>query len=81
MKQAVKDADKARKRWFDGVSGKPKFKSKRKSKVSFYVNYESLKRTKEGFRGEKIGVVKTYQPLPKLPKGENYSNPRISYDG
>ncbi|AHN21521.1 RNA-guided endonuclease InsQ/TnpB family protein [Lysinibacillus varians] len=77
MKQAVKDADKARKRWFDGVSGKPKFKSK----VSFYVNYESLKRTKEGFRGEKMGVVKTYQPLPKLPKGENYSNPRISYDG
>lgn len=81
MKQAVKDADTARKRWFDGVSGKPKFKSKRKSKVSFYVNYESLRRTKEGFQGEKIGVVKTYQPLPKLPKGENYSNPRISYDG
>lgn len=81
MKQAVKDADAARKRWFEGLSDKPKFKSKRRGKISFYVNYESLKRTKEGFRGEKLGVVKTSQPLPKLPKGETYSNPRISYDG
>lgn len=81
MKQAVKDADDARKRWFKGESNKPKFKSKKRSKPSFYVNYESLKRTKEGFQGEKIGVVKTYQPLPKLPKGEKYNNPRISYDG
>ncbi|MGL5764509.1 MAG: RNA-guided endonuclease InsQ/TnpB family protein [Sarcina sp.] len=81
MKQGVKDADNARKRWFDGVANKPRFKSKRKSKSSFYVNYESLKRTKEGFKGEKIGVVKTCQPLPKIKKGEKYSNPRISFDG
>lgn len=40
-----------------------------------------MKRTKNGFRGEKLGIVKTYQPLPKLPKGQLYSNPRISYDG
>lgn len=81
MKQAVKDADLARKRWFEGISGKPKFKSRRKSKISFYVNYESLKRVSDGFRGEKIGIVKTYQPLPEIPKGQKYLNPRISYDG
>lgn len=81
MKQAVKDADTARKRWFDGISDKPKFKSRRKSKISFYVNYESLKRVNGGFRGEKIGMVKTYQPLPKLTESQKYSNPRISYDG
>lgn len=81
MKQAVKDADLARKRWFQGLSEKPRFKSKHKSKNSFYVNYESLKRVQNGFRGEKIGLVKTCQPLPKLKKGEKYSNPRISYDG
>ena len=81
MKQAVKDANLARKRWFEGVSGKPKFKSRRKSKISFYVNYESLKRTKEGFQGEKLGIVKTYQSLPKLQAGQMYSNPRISFDG
>ena len=81
MKQAVKDADEARKRWFKGVCDKPKFKSRHKSKISFYVNYESLKRTKEGFRGEKIGIVKTCQSLPKLKDNKKYSNPRISYDG
>lgn len=81
MKQAVRDADLARKRWIKGTSGKPKFKCKHRYKDSFYVNYESLKRTKDGFRGEKIGAVKTCTPLPKLKKGEYYSNPRISYDG
>jgi putative transposase len=81
MKQGVKDADMSRKRWFNGLANKPKFKSKRKSKISFYVNYESLKRTNNGFKGEKIGLVKTCQPLPKLKKNQKYSNPRISFDG
>ena len=81
MKQAVKDADLALKRWLKGISGKPKFKSKHRCKDSFYVNYESLKRTKDGFRGEKIGNVKTCGSLPKIKKGEHYSNPRISFDG
>ncbi|MGL4373982.1 MAG: RNA-guided endonuclease InsQ/TnpB family protein [Turicibacter sp.] len=81
MKQAVKAANDSRHRWFKGLSKKPKFKSRHKSKISFYVNYESLRRVNHGFQGEKLGVVKTYQPLPKLAKGETYSNPRISYDG
>ena len=81
MKQAVKDASLARDRWFKGVSSKPKFKSRHKTKLSFYVNYESLKRADGGFRGEKIGFVRTYQPLPKLKNGKKYSNPRISFDG
>lgn len=81
MKQAVKDANEARDRWFKGVSGKPKFKTRHKSKISFYVNYESLKRVEGGFQGEKIGFVKTTQPLPKLTGNQKYSNPRISYDG
>jgi len=81
MKQAVKDADLAVKRWLKGISGKPKFKCKHQCKDSFYVNYESLKRTKNGFRGEKIGNVRTCSPLPKLKKDEHYLNPRISFDG
>lgn len=81
MKQGVKDANLARDRWFKGLANKPKFKSRRKSKISFYVNYESLKKVNGGFKGEKIGFVKTYQPLPKLKKDEKYSNPRISFDG
>ena len=81
MKQAVKDADLAIKRWLKGISGKPKFKCKHQCKDSFYVNYESLKRTKNGFKGEKLGNVKTCNPLPKLKKDEHYLNPRISFDG
>lgn len=79
MKQAVKDADIALKRFFKKISGFPKYKSRRKSKISFYVNYESLKRLPNGFQGEKLGYVKTSKPLPKV-KG-HYSNPHISYDG
>ena len=81
MKQAVKDADFAYQRFFKHLADKPKFKKKDKCKLSFYVNYESLVRTQNGFRGEKIGVVKTSEPLPKLDKSQKYSNPRISFDG
>ena len=81
MKQAVIDAEKEFKNYLTGNKGKPKYKSRKYSKASFYVNYESLRRTDNGFKGEKIGVVKTAYSLPKLPKGQKYANPRISYDG
>ena len=68
MKQAVKDADEAYKRFKSGKTKKPKFKSKHKSKISFYVNYESLAKKQGGFQGEKLGFVKTASPLPKLKK-------------
>nr|DAX80908.1 MAG TPA: endonuclease [Bacteriophage sp.] len=81
MKQGVKDANIALQGFFKLNKGYPKFKSKKHSKPSFYVNYESLKRTSNGFQGEKIGVVKTRESLPKIPKGQKYVNPRITYDG
>ena len=81
MKQGVKDANIALQNFFKHNKGYPKFKSKKRSKPSFYVNYESLKRTPNGFQGEKIGAVKTRESLPKIPRGEKYVNPRITYDG
>lgn len=81
MKQGVKDAELALQKFFKGGKGKPHFKKKHLSKPSFYVNYESLVKKPNGFQGEKLGVVKTSEPLPKLNKGEKYCNPRISYDG
>lgn len=80
-KQGIKDAYIARDKWFKGLSKKPRMKSKNKSKPAFYVNYASLKRTKNGFSGERLGIVTTTKPLPKIPKGTKYSNPRISFDG
>ncbi len=81
MKHAVMDAEKAYKDYLCGTRGKPKFKKKGKSEMSFYVNYESLKKTKDGFHGEKLGDVRTAEPLPDLQDGEKYINPRIKYDG
>ena len=81
IKQAVKDWDEARNRFFKGLGKTPKYKSKVTSKPSFYVNYETLRRVNGGFRGEKLGLVKTRQPLPKIPKDSYYKNPRISFDG
>lgn len=81
MKMAVKEADRALKRFLKGIAGKPRFKTKHKTKPSFYVNYESLVRKNGGFHGEKIGFVRTRETLPKLPKGNHYCNPWISFDG
>ena len=81
MKQGVKDSNLALQNFFKHGKGYPKFKSKKRSKPSFYVNYESLSRTSNGFRGEKIGIVKTRESLPKIGKNQKYVNPRISFDG
>ena len=81
MKQGVKDANQAWQNYFQGLTEKPRFKSKHHSQPKFYVNYESLQKKQQGFQGERLGIVKTTEPLPTLPKGKHYSNPRISYDG
>ena len=77
-KQAVKDACNAYKRFFKGLSDKPRFKSKRKSKKSFYNDNVAL-RVKENclVKIEKVGWIKTNE---QIPIGVKYSNPRISYD-
>ncbi|PGP12642.1 transposase [Bacillus cereus] len=77
-KQAVKDACNAYKRFFKGLSDKPRFKSRRKSKKSFYNDNMKLK-VKPGslVSVEKVGWIKTNEQLPVDVK---YTNPRISYD-
>ena len=81
IKQAVKDWNDARNRFFKGLDKAPKYKSRNTSKPSFYVNYESLRRVEDGFVGERLGIIKTTQSLPRIPKGTHYKNPRISFDG
>lgn len=81
IKQAVKDWNDTRNRFFKGLCNAPKYKSRSTSKPSFYVNYESLRRVEGGFIGERLGFIKTTKPLPKIPKGSYYKNPRISFDG
>lgn len=81
MKQGVKDANIALQGFFRYNKGYPTFKSKKRSKPSFYVNYDSIKRLPNGFQGERLGYVKTKESLPKIGKNQKYCRPRISFDG
>ncbi|MED4534411.1 transposase [Metabacillus fastidiosus] len=76
-KQAVKDACDAYQKFFKGQSRFPRFKSRRKSKASFYNDTAKLKVKRNLVLIEKVGWVKTSEQLPVSGK---YTNPRISFD-
>jgi len=80
IKQAAKDCNEAFMNFFKKLTKFPKFKTLKNSKMSFYVNYESLKKTNNGFRGERLGEVKTSEELPEINKNEYYYCPYISFD-
>lgn len=78
--QAFDDLNKAYKNFFKGLAKYPRFKTKRKSKKSFYVRYDRLYFKENVVNIEKIGKVKykTNYDIPILP---NYNNPRCHFDG
>ena len=76
-KQAVKDCCNAYKNFFKGLADKPKFKSRKKSKPSFYNDTDKLKAKEKLVLIEKVGWIKTKEQVPMNVK---YTNPRISYD-
>ena len=90
-KQAIKDACLAYKRFFKGQSDFPKFKSKRKSKPSFYMDIDKIQFTDKTVKLEKITLSrkKNKQKLNwirlaernKIPTDTKYINPRITFDG
>lgn len=77
-KQAVKDACNAYKNFFKGLADKPKFKSRRRSKPSFYNDTDKLKVKENLVLIEKVGWIKTSEQIPMDVK---YTNPRVSFDG
>lgn len=77
-KQAVKDACDAYKKFFKKLANKPRFKSRKRSKPSFYNDNNKLKVKKMLVLIEKVGWVKTSEQLPINTK---YVNPRVSFDG
>lgn len=90
-KQAIKDACLAYKRFFKGQSAFPKFKSRRKSKPSFYMDTDKIQFTDKTVKLEKITLSrkKNKQKLNwirlaernKIPIDGKYINPRITFDG
>ena len=76
-KQAVKDACDAYKRFFKKLAKKPKFKSKKKSKLSFYNDTHALEFKQNKVLIEKVGWVRCNESLVN----QRFCNPRISFDG
>ena len=92
-KQAIKDACDSYRRFFKGYSKFPKFKSKKKSKPSFYQDNVKIKFTNthvklEGFatnkkkNKQKLNWIRLAEK-DRIPFGEGvkYANPRITFDG
>ena len=90
-KQAIKDACNAYKRFFKKLAKFPKFKSRKKSSLSFYQDNVKIKFSEthvkvEGFAASK---KKNKQKLNwirlaehgRIPIECKYSNPRIKFDG
>ena len=91
VKQAVKDACKAYKNFFSGIAKYPKFKSKRKSRPSFYADTSKISFTSTHVKLEKLttsrkankkkfNLIKLAEKN-KIPVNAKYSNPRVTFDG
>lgn len=91
MKQSIKDACNAYKRFFKGYSKFPKFKSRKHSTPSFYQDNVKIKFTDthvkvEGFatsrkkNKQKLNWIRLAEHN-RVPTNCKYSNPRIKYDG
>ncbi|MHC1682025.1 MAG: RNA-guided endonuclease InsQ/TnpB family protein [Clostridiaceae bacterium] len=78
-KQSVKDACNAYKKFFKGLAEKPRFKSRKKSKPSFYNDNIKLKVKDNAVLIEKVGWVTVKKD--SIPMNCKYTNPRISFDG
>lgn len=78
-KQAIKDLCKSYKSFFKGISKYPKFKSKKKSKLSYYNDTFQIKFEGKRVRLETIGWMSMAEN--RIPIGVKYLNPRISFDG
>lgn len=94
LKQSIRDFCKARSMFFKGIHGIPKFKSKNRSKPSFYIDTDSIKIENNKVYVPKIGWIKYSTKSYKLPNyylskanktrtyiGIKPNNPRVTYDG
>lgn len=78
-KQAIKDCFRAYENFFNSKAKKPKFKSKKHSKLSFYNDTYKIKVFNNKVQLEVIGLINLAEEN-RIPSGKIY-NPRISFDG
>jgi len=82
LKVAILNATVAYERFFKNISDKPKFKSKKRSKMKCATHEGTIIITSDKVRLEKLGWIKLAQ-RNRIPFGDNikYFNPKIEYDG
>lgn len=90
-KQAIKDAADAFVKFFKGLAKHPKFKSRKHSKPSFYVDTVKIKFTRTHVKLESIATSKRRHRQvanwfrlaehERIPLNAKYFNPRVSFDG
>ena len=80
VKQAVKDACRAYKKFFEKKAKKPRFHSKKNSAISFYVDGFKLKVQDGKVKIPYCTKIKLYEK-DYIPEGLNYQNPRVTFDG
>ena len=90
-KQAIKDAIIAFSNFFNGKANPPRFKTKKKSRLSFYQDVAKFKATETHIRVEKIADSKRHNKQKlnwikvseksRIPTNASYLNPRVTYDG
>ena len=83
LKEAIRNLDKVYTNFYKKRANLPKFKSKKKSKLSFYSRYETIKFYENNrVNLEKIGKVK-YKSSYNIDfiKETSFKNPHVSYNG
>ena len=80
VKQAVKDACRAYKKFFNKKAKKSKFISAKLTNPSFYVDGWKLKIENGYVKIPLCTKIKLYEK-DYIPEGLNYQNPRITFDG
>ena len=90
-KQAIKDACMSYKRFFNGKSKPPKFKSKKTDRPSFYIDNVKIKFTETHVKLENIATSKKKNKAKlnwvrlaekgRIPTNCKYINPHVVYDG
>lgn len=81
MKVAILDAAIAYERFFKGISKRPKYKSKKRSKMSCATHEGTTLIEKKRLRCEKLGWIKCYKHNIPIGDSVKYYNPKLSFDG
>lgn len=83
LKESIRNLDKAYTNFYKKRSKLPKFKSKKKSKLSFYSRYNRIKFYENNTVNlEKIGKVKYKSSYDiDFTKENSFKNPNVSYNG